>query len=152
MIPALVNPHSSPWPVLPAGIHPATLEQIEKMFAFNSKRRRLFVGFREAMKALRRAGCSTVYVDGSFVTDKPEPGDYDICWDPAGVSPALLDPVFLDFDNGRQNQKKRYGGEFFPFNFQAEPGKTFLNFFQNDRYTGQSKGILSVDLTCEPLA
>lgn len=103
------------------------------------------------MKALHKAGCRTVYVDGSFVTDKPAPGDYDICWDPAGVNPALLDPVFLDFDNSRKNQKSVYGGEFFPFNFQVEPGKTFLDFFQNDRHTGQPKGILLVDLTCEPL-
>jgi hypothetical protein len=151
MIPALVNPHSSPWPVLPVGIHPATLEEIERVFVFNQRRRNLFVGLLRAMSALRKAGCRTVYVDGSFVTSKPEPGDYDICWDPDGVSHSLLDPVFLDFGNKRQSQKSAYGGEFFPFNFQVEPGKTFLNFFQNDRHTGQPKGIISVDLTCEPL-
>jgi hypothetical protein len=151
MIPTLENPHLSPWPVLPAGIHPATLEEVESVFASNAKRRRLFAGFRHACKALREAGCTTVFLDGSFVTAKPNPGDYDACWDPNGVDPNRLDPVFLDFDNARRSQKLKYGGEFFPFGWQAEPGKTFLTFFQNDRFTGQAKGILTIDLTCEPL-
>lgn len=151
MIPTLENPHSSPWAVLPAGVHSASLEEVERVFASNAKRRRLFAGLKHACKALRDAGCATLFVDGSFVTAKPIPGDYDICWDPSGVDPKRLDPVFLDFDDKRRSQKLKYGGEFFPFNFQAEPGKTFLAFFQNDRFTGQPKGILSVDLTCEPL-
>jgi hypothetical protein len=29
------------------------------------------------LAALNRAGCSRVYIDGSFVTVKREPGDYD---------------------------------------------------------------------------
>lgn len=151
MIPTLVNPHSSPWAVLPAGIHAASLREIEDVFTSNAKRRRLFAGLRLACIALRDAGCKKLYVDGSFVTAKPIPGDYDICCDPADVDPNRLDPVFLDFEEKRRNQKLKYGGEFFPFTWQVEPGKTYFEYFQNDRFTGQPKGILSIDLTCEPL-
>ena len=35
--------------------------------------------FEAAMVNLRDAGCKTVYVDGSFVTDKERPGDFDAC-------------------------------------------------------------------------
>ncbi|GEN29621.1 hypothetical protein HVA01_32670 [Halovibrio variabilis] len=121
------------------------------MFATNAIRRQLFDGLLSAFTALRDAGCRTIYLDGSYVTAKPHPGDYDVCWDPTGVIHEKIDPVFLDFSNKRKNQKLKYGGEFFPFGFQAAPGKTFLEFFQNDRFTGHSKGILSIDLTCDPL-
>lgn len=151
MIPSLVNPNQSPWPVLPAGIHVATMAEVEQVFATNPTRRQLFEGMRAAFVALRAAGCRKVYLDGSYVTAKPQPGDYDVCWDPVGVTREKIDPVFLDFSDKRKNQKLKYRGEFFPFSAEAEPGKTYLEFFQNDRFTGHSKGILSIDLTCEPL-
>lgn len=151
MIPDLENPHSSPWPVLPKGIHQASIAEIERCFTQNQRRRQLFNGLMRALKALKLAGCRAVYLDGSYVTEKPEPGDYDACWDPTGVNPKKLDPVFLDFTNSRKSQKQKYGGEFFPFGAQAAPGQAFLDFFQNDRHTGQRKGILLIDLTCEPL-
>jgi hypothetical protein len=90
------------WNVLPPGVHHATLEEIEQRFATNEKRRKLFDGFRKAVDALRKAGCTVIFLDGSFVTDKPEPGDFDACWDPVGVDPAKLDPVFLDFSARRR--------------------------------------------------
>jgi hypothetical protein len=38
-----------------------------------------------ALNDLRDAGCKRVYLNGSFVTSKDEPGDFDACWDPTGV-------------------------------------------------------------------
>jgi hypothetical protein len=32
-------------------------------------------GLRKAMEQLKIAGCRTIYIDGSFVTIKPDPGD-----------------------------------------------------------------------------
>ena len=46
-----------------------------------------------ALEVLHRAGCSKVYIDGSFVTVKLEPGDYDACWDIDGVNVEALDSV-----------------------------------------------------------
>ena len=98
------------------------------------------------------AGCSRIYLDGSYVTAKPIPGDYDVCWDPAGVDGGQLAPVFRDFSNGRAMQKARYGGEFFPSSAVADTvGSTFLEFFQLERFTGKRKGILEVALTTDPL-
>jgi hypothetical protein len=88
-----------------------------------------------------------VYVNGSFVTSKDFPGDFDGCWDITGVDPSGLDPVFLDFDNHRAAQKARFLGEFFPAQLPAGiSGRTFLEFFQINRDTGAPKGIVAIDL------
>jgi hypothetical protein len=135
------------WNVLPPGIHRANVDEIEQRFATNEKRRRLFEGFRKAVEALSKAGCRGIFLDGSFVTDKPEPGDFDVCWDPAGVDPTKLDPVFLDFADRRKRQKEKFGGEFFPSSAKADRSSAFLDFFQRDKQTGEAKGIIQVQLT-----
>lgn len=99
---------------LPIGIHWATWGETESRFGFNSRRRKLIGGLRRALKALKTAGCQSVYLDGSFVTAKTEPGDYDACWEIEGVDVEKLDPVFLDFSRNRAAQKRKYLGEFFP--------------------------------------
>lgn len=96
--------------------------------------------------ALRKAGCRTMYVDGSFVTTKEMPGDFDGCWDPEGVDVEALEPVLLDFSNKRAAQKARYGGELFIAGSPADlAGRTFLEFFQQDR-EGNVKGLVAFDL------
>jgi hypothetical protein len=99
-----------------------------------------------ALDSLKRAGCKTVYLDGSFVTSKQVPNDFDGCWDVDGVNPNLVDPVLLDFTNGRAAQKAKFFGELFPVQIQGGPSITFLNFFQRDRDTGETKGIIAINL------
>ena len=112
MIPALVPIKGAPWGVLPPGVHPATLAEVATIFATNAKRRLLYEGLLLAATALRMAGCGKLYLDGSYVTAKTVPGDYDGFWDPAGMDRPKLDPVFLDFSNRRQAMKNKFGGEF----------------------------------------
>jgi len=69
---------------------------------------------KKAIDSLRSAGCKSVYIDGSFVTSKANPVDFDGCWDMDGVDPSLLDPALLDFNLGRSVQKWKYMGELFP--------------------------------------
>lgn len=132
---------------LPPGIHAATWSQIIERLGSTTRRKSLLNGLREALALLKRAGCRLVYLDGSFVTGKLEPGDFDACWGIDGVDVERLDPVFLDFSNSRARQKQRFGGEFFPAELPEGPtGKTFLEFFQTDKETGNAKGILAIDL------
>ena len=134
------------WKVLPPGIHEATLEEIEGRFATTEVRRKLFDGLKQGLQSLRAAGCRTVYLDGSYITEKTVPGDFDACWEPAGVDPEKLDPVLLDFSLKRMRQKQKYGGEFFPSSFRTDGHATFLEFFQADRHTGKAKGIIRITL------
>ena len=104
-------------------------------------------GLRQALLLLKRAGCRRVYLDGSFVTTKPNPGDIDVCWTIAGVDPEVLDAVFLDFSQSRARQKARFLCEFFPADLpEGLTGKTFLEFFQRDKTTGLPKGIVTLNL------
>lgn len=142
----------APWPILPSGVHAATLEEVEGVFAANAWRRELFDGLVLASGMLRVAGCPTVYLDGSYVTGKPRPGDFDACWDPSGVDPTKLNSVFLEFANGRAAQKAAFKGEFFPSSMMcADVGQAFVDFFQQDRFTGKQKGIIAISLSADPL-
>jgi len=130
---------------LPPGLHRAGWSEFAQRFGCTEHRRALIAGMAEALASLGRAGCSAVYIDGSFVTTKQHPGDYDGCWDEAGVNLGLLDPVPLSFDDKRRSQKAKYGGELFPASRLATPeGETFKRFFQTDR-DGASKGIVEID-------
>ena len=133
--------------LLPPGIHWATWDEVSSVFGSTPWRRQLLAGLEMAIESLRRAGCGTAYIDGSFVTSKEIPNDFDACWEEAGVEPELLDPVLLRFGAGRAEQKVRYLGELFPASMGATvDGTSFLEFFQTDRATGGTKGIIAVDL------
>lgn len=135
---------------LPPGVHEADWDEIAQRFGWTSRRRELLAGLKAALEPLRQAGCRRIFVNGSFVTDKDEPGDIDVAWDPTDVDVARLldlDPVFGDFADRRAAQKAKFGCEFFPSSFTADlVGNTFLEFFQIDKETGAQKGIVVLDL------
>ncbi len=124
--------------LLPPGVHLCDWDEFARRFGWNAPRRRLLVGLGRALKALRVAGCEQVYVDGSFVTARERPNDFDACWDTRNVDPEKLDPVLLTFGVQRLAQKAKYFGEMFPAAFTAETstGRTYLEFFQTDKDTG----------------
>jgi len=146
MIPKFVS-IGSVWPVLPPGLYNATLREIEDRFCTNSHRKYLFEGFKKGVASLLCAGCNTIFLDGSFVSGKPYPRDFDVCWDPTGVDDKKLDPVLLDFSQNRRRQKQELNGEFFPASVLADGHRTFVDFFQRDRHTGKAKGIIKVHFT-----
>lgn len=127
-------------------MHPATWTELASRFGGNPHRQNLLAGLKRALESLRDAGCKRVYIDGSFVTAKAEPGDFDGCWEMEGVNPDKLDPVLLKFANKRAAQKAKYRGELFLADSQADPsGKRFIDFFQRDK-DGNAKGIIAIDL------
>jgi hypothetical protein len=132
---------------LPPGIHEATWEEIIARFGGTAWRSELLAGLRDALENLRHAGCRRAYINGSFATAKEAPRDFDACWEAAGVDPDLLDPVLLTFTNARAAQKERFRGELFPAEATADPhGTRFLDYFRRDKLTGESKGIVAIDL------
>ena len=99
------------------------------------------------MQRIADAGGRLVYLDGSFVTRKVLPGDFDACWDVQNVDDDKLDPVFWDFSRGRAAQKRRFLGEFFPAQLpEGATGRAFVDFFQVNKLSGDAKGILAIRL------
>lgn len=60
------------------------------MFGNGSRRRRIFANLVEAIKALHDDfGVDTLWLDGSFVTDRARPGDVDVVYRvPVGADPS----------------------------------------------------------------
>lgn len=131
---------------LPVGEHAATWQELADRYGYTPWRRRLLEGLLLALQLLRIAGCERAYIDGSFVTAKDEPGDFDACWDANGVDFDRLDERLLVFDDGRATQKAAFLGELFMTDSQAgSAGMRFRDFFQFDR-EGRRKGIVVIDL------
>ena len=141
----MIPPFDPPTGYLPVGIHDATWGELVARYGINPYRARLLDGLLAALRNLRGAGCLTALIDGSFVTAKRFPGDYDGAWDPGGVDPRLLDPILLTFDNSRAAMKAKYLGELFPATWPAAPGVAFAEFFQKDR-DGVAKGLVRLSL------
>ena len=132
---------------LPPGLHRASFAEVIERYATNYVRMNLIQGLQRALESLAYAGCARIFLDGSFVTTKEFPDDYDACWDTNGVDLSRLDPVFVDFSGERIRQKIKYNGEFFPAHFiERQCGKVFLEFFQTDPNTGLPKGIIEIPL------
>jgi hypothetical protein len=133
--------------LLPPGIHWANWDEFTKHFGWNEHRQSLLSGLGQAIECLASAGCVEVFIDGSFVTRKETPNDYDACWRQTGIDPERLDPVFLDFSNFWRAQKERFGGEFLIAETPADlDGATIFEYFQKEvrRGTVVRKGIIGL--------
>ncbi len=129
---------------LPVGEHAAVWSEVVERFGWNPIRRSLLDGLFDALSLLGEAGCRRVWLNGSFVTAKDEPGDFDAVWDHDAVDETVLDPIFFELADGRRAQKGRFGGELFPNWVNLSSDSLFSDFFQHDRY-GRRKGIVVLD-------
>ncbi len=133
---------------LPPGIHWATWAEFTEEFGTNGRRQLLISGLKDVLDLLQAAGCQMVYIDGSLVTNKEYPNDFDGCWIMDGVNPIGLDPVLFEFKNGCAAQKAKYFGEMHPIRASGNVGYTHLDLFQLDKNRlGEKKGIIALDLT-----
>ena len=62
---------------LPPGVHDASWKEVAERFAANPYRQRLVAGLLAALRNLAAAGCKRALLDGSFVTAKETPSDFD---------------------------------------------------------------------------
>ena len=132
--------------LLPEGIHEATWTEFSERFGYNETRHRVLRGLRTALWMLADAGCEAIYVDGSFVSAKAEPADWDGCWDTSLVALDRVNDMLLDTSPaGIYNQKQWLLGELYPVSAMATPTVEFLEFFQRSRDDGLRKGIVKLD-------
>lgn len=126
------------------GIHKMTWKEFNNSFSFSPRRKELLVGLEKVLLILKEIDAK-VYIDGSFVTDKLEPGDWDACFD---CSKDKLDELKTKYPlHDRKLQKYLYKGELFCAQSEAdEYGATFLEFFQQIRGSSNKKGIIEMIL------
>lgn len=121
---------------LPEGEFPASLKEIESRFGTESFRRReIFSGLVFVIERLRSFGVETIWIDGSFVTDKQRPGDVDVAYEiPADADPSswgLLAP------NVRPELFKLQRVDLLP-------GRHFRDYFMRDQ-DDRPKGIVRLE-------
>ena len=132
--------------LLPPGFHRATRAEVEVRFGWNEHRRDLLAGLHVALDDLAQAGCRRVFLDGSFVTEKEEPNDWDLVWDMSGVAVNYLHPVLRMLAPPRFQQHARYRGDILPNVLEAGSGQPFVDFFQVDKDSMKPKGIIEMEL------
>jgi hypothetical protein len=134
-----------------AGIWDATWTEIEAHFATNVKRRELFAKFKQAVLALRAAGCRELFLGGSFVTTKLWPEDIDATWNVADVRIDELKanhPEFFALAPPRAELHRLYGADIGMADWvcQPYPRILFFEWLQKKRWSNKKKGILRIDL------
>lgn len=147
-----VLPPFTPKGLLPPGLHRATWDELCSTFGSTRRRRRLLEGLLRVATNLRDAGAVNLWLDGSFVTSKPNPDDFDGVWDPSRVNLRKVDPVLTDLSdlrNGRLRQKAKYHGELMISAMEQRSGLPFEQFFQQTS-EGDVKGIVLLDLRTLP--
>jgi hypothetical protein len=144
VIPRLVTQVGHTAQVLPIGLHYVSLREFRDVFAYNPHRAWLFEGLKAACHDLRVAGCARIFIGGSYVTSKLDPGDYDACWDPVGVS-ANLEPMMYD-DNMRLERRERYRGDLLIGSCDPGPSGEFFRFLSRDKVSGEERGMIGIKL------
>ena len=137
---------------LPPGVHWADWSDFKERFGTTYRRNVLILGLEAVMEQLKAAGCRTIYINGSFVTQEPKPNDFDACWDRDDVDIDYLRknaPIVLKYYDSPA-QKAKYGGEIYQSDQPVDDSIISIELFQRDRDLNR-KGIIAIDLlTWEP--
>lgn len=157
-------------PLLPAGVHRMTLDEIrglclETFDPLSRQRERVFDALEGVIRRLVSLGLrGELWVDGSFLTEKPEPKDFDAV---LFCDSGLLDGLRSDQFDYIATLLKGYSGpnpvpEFcdvylvtrYPDGHAAKPGEVDLTRYWSKLFgtsrEGSSKGIAALNVGGKP--
>jgi hypothetical protein len=132
---------------LPPGIHQASLDELRQRFAVFSRserRLRLFENFQRFFDEAQKCGfVRRVIVAGSFVTDKPEPNDFDciLVLDP-GIVGRKLRPFEYNLVS-RRMARRLFGGDILPALDGSKALQEYLEFLETTR-DGEPVGVVEI--------
>lgn len=144
----MIGPHDTNGR-LAAGIHTATWAEFVARFGGTPRRVAILARVAPAIYHLAACGCPSILVGGSFVTQKPNPGDIDFVWAVRGVDMDAVHPAFTAVA-GANAVKAQFGADIFPSDWIEEAsGEPFFVFFQHTS-TDEPTGAVAVDLSTLP--
>jgi hypothetical protein len=135
--------------VLPPGLHEATLREVRRRFGrANRRRAELWRGLSTVAARARRAGALRMYLDGSFVTGKKEPLDWDaVLVVPKGFDATREGAITLV---DRETVRTMYDGDLLVF---IEDDTEAIDHYVHDVFSHdrerRKKGILLIRLKGE---
>ncbi|MDR0864863.1 MAG: hypothetical protein LBO74_08025 [Candidatus Symbiothrix sp.] len=131
--------------VLNPGIYEMTWKDFHTFFLFSPRRKELLEGLKKVIDILQDVGCTIIYIDGSFVTEKIEPGDWDACVE---CPPSKIQDLYNKYPLfDKKEQKRLYKGELFDALSIADRNENnYISFFQQIRGKNIKKGIIKIKL------
>jgi hypothetical protein len=138
---------------LPEGHHSATWEEVIKVFGSEAgtPRANVLANLLSWRDAVRAAGLSgRVILNGSFISAKPTPGDFDLIFIYDTKTKELIErePAAKRLTN-YADCKEQFGGDVFIFweeNVQRFPAFCDITMFDRVKFTGTPKGVVEVEL------
>lgn len=136
---------------LPEGIHTITWEDFENEFGFSPRRQMLMKGLYEVIQILKQCGCEAIFIDGSMVTDKLEPDDWDACF--KGDEEAFHRLYAIDenlvLDDYAKETVRKQNIKVNSILLMPRPKETYviLIFFQRVKGCKRKKGIIKIKLS-----
>ena len=133
---------------LPLGLHEATISEIRAVLGFTEGRKRLIDGLERFVRIWSDSGfLEYSVIDGSFATDKPEPGDIDMLLVPKDETlssrPADFSYLAASHSYDRDFTKREFGCEAFVMVGQYDLDD-WLDFFGADR-RGRRRGLIRLE-------
>lgn len=129
--------------LLPAGVYAVNLATLRAAFGFNARREQLCDSLERCLALMHGSNLSgTVYIDGSFVTDKPNPRDMEVTLDVRRQN-ASQQGLALLFHVRMHAQLDGMGIDWYP-TLPDNAGKDFTQFFQ---YAGEKTAAAQ---RCDP--
>ena len=134
--------------LLPLGLHEATISEIRASLGVTERRERLIDGLERFVRIWSDSGfLEYSVIDGSFATDKPEPGDIDmlLVLNVETLSSRQADFRYLAASHGydRDFTKREFGCEAFIVASQNALDD-WLDFFGADRQ-GRRRGLIRLE-------
>lgn len=117
--------------LLPPGVHHATIDEVEERFGRGSSRRtKLYAKLARFLAEVRSFQIfDSIFIDGSFVTDKPNPGDIDVVL----VGPSDQLRLFATRGDAMRLDPHRIKREYEVHLFIQPPPHRMTDFFQTIR-------------------
>jgi hypothetical protein len=121
-------------------------DDFHAFFSFSPRRKKLLERLKTVIDILQNVGCSAIYIDGSFVTNKVEPNDWDACYMCSLDNRKKLEQKFPLYN--RKLQKLLYSGDlFYAYDFADEKDTAYLGYFQKIKGRNpKKKGIIKINL------
>ena len=109
-------PALTPFGVLPVGRHECTFLEVEAAYTLNDHRSRLWADLQRFMRwTANQPQPASIYLDGSFTSDKVLPGDIDVVFDLDGCGQAVQSHWLFVFGTQRAVIKNDYRVDFWVY-------------------------------------
>jgi len=140
MIPDFYDGH-----FLPDGAHDATWQEVQTRFGSGAKRQSLCARMSQVLLTARRCGFREVFLFGSFISGKPDPGDIDLMWVYRSGSYEGMAPECQEIVN-HEMMKARHGLDVFCCSDDRATIEDLLSTWRVDRDRTKKRGIVRIDL------